>query len=717
MKAHHRVHARAVVTGALVAVALLLAVPAPTSAAVPAPPGQPTSTGRAHPNDVPNPALIAASRAGIATTTVDQSVTAATPSENARPLATRIRPAAAAAMTDCSELYQGPFRCGSISVPTSADDPSLGTRTIDFVYRPADVQPALAVSLFTDGTVQSTFSESSPWKAQFFAWIAAAQGAEFATRDVILVNTRGTGRDAVDCPLLQSVGNPVREAVTECVGILGRSIDYFTTGDSADDLDAVRAYLLGRTATIDLVSMGHSTSVGQAYLARYPQRVHTAILDEAQNINAWGDVEIKDSTAILGLSCQRSARCSAQIRDAVAQVRWLAATVRTSPVVGTTTLPDGTPQRIVLGEAELAWGLVAPEPSSYAFGAGLSAAIKSFRAGDNQPLLRLAANAGIGEGFGTDPVTNPVDTAAGEWSAAGFAAANCNEWSTAYDLSADETTRRTQAAARLAAQPANLYGIFSHGIYGTWEECWSWPGPARVNPINPAGVRFAKVPVLVMAGDLNTDHPPTAARTVGDRYPQATFVTIPRAGQPSLYWSACAARIAQHFMTTATTGNTRCSANEGKAILGIGSFPRSVAQEKPARPASAADRSTARDRRVAALAVHTAIDGVLQALDAGGGVAAGPALRGGTFSTVIDDDGATITLQQARFADDVSVSGDVDYSFVADNAPAQLTVSGAGTAKGRLVVEMPALFSLDHPTAHVTGRIGGRPVDLTVDIQ
>ena len=83
---------------------------------------------------------------------------------------------------------------------------------------------------------------------------------------------------------------------------------------------------------------------------------------------------------------------------------------------------------------------------------------------------------------------------------------------------------------------------------------------------------------------------------------------------------------------------------------------------------------------------------------------------------VFGDEGATFTLNGARFASDVSVSGDVDFSFVADNAPAHLTVSGPGTAPGALVVDMPAVYSLDHPTAHVTGQIGGRSIDLTVDI-
>jgi len=687
----------------------------PSTDQAPSPPGRHRAADQPTRSEIAQAqASIAASlRAGAAAAGASTRTTSAAPSLSAKVRSSLLRPEAAASMTDCSVLYEGPFLCGSIQVPTSATDPSLGTRTIDFVYRPADTQPATGVSLFSDGTVQSTFSESSTWKPGFFSWIATAQGAESATRDVILVNTRGTGRDAVDCPLLQGDGNTYREAVAECVGILGRSIDYFTTGDSADDLDAVRAHLLGRTARVDLVTMGHSTSLGQAYLARYPQRIRTAILDEAQSMNAWGDVEIKDSTAIVGLVCRRSDRCRAQIDDAITQVAWLAAKVRQSPITGMTTLADGTPQRIVLGEVELAWGLVAREPATYAHGAGLAAAIKAYRGGDAQPLLRIAANAGIGEGWSGAPLTGPEDEL-GNWSASGFAAANCNEWSTAYDLGADEQTRRSQAVQRLAAQPANLYGIFSHAIFGNWEECWAWPGPQRVNKIQPLGVPYAKVPVLVMSGDLNTDHPPTAAETVASRYPNATFVPIPQGAQPSLGWSECAARVMQHFFATKSAGDTRCAANEGKAVLGIGAFPKSVLGEAPGRPASAADRSTARDQRVAAVAVHTEVDAILQAFEVG--AESGPALRGGSWSVEFGQEGAVLTLAGARFARDVTVNGVVDFSFFGDNPPATLTVSGPGTDAGELVVDMPALFSLDHPTAHVTGQIGGRPIDVTVDL-
>ncbi len=627
-----------------------------------------------------------------------------------------LRDKAAASLKDCSGRYDGPFMCGSINVPTSASNPSLGQRRIDFVYRPADEQPATGVSLYSDGPTQSSFSKSSPWKPGFYSWVATAQGALFATQDVILVNTRGTGRDAVDCPMLQSDGNTFADAVAECTQILGSSIDYLTTGDSANDLDAVRAYLLGRKAKIDLVTMGHSTALGQAYLARYPQRVRTAVLDEAVNINAWADVEINDSTAIVGRACRRSARCSAQIHDAVGQVAWLAARVRNSPIVGMSTLSDGTPQRIVLGEVELALGLVAAEPGSYAYGAGLAAAIKAYRAGDAKPLLRIAANAGIGEGFSGPYLTQQAWDATEDWSASSFAASNCNEWPTAWDLSANETLRRTQAVNRLAAQPADLYGIFSHAVFDltTWQECWAWPGPQRVNKIQPPGVPYATVPVLVMAGDLNTDHPATAARTVAKRYPNSTFVRIPRAGQPALYWSPCAGRVMEHFLAKKSAGNTHCSAKEGKAVLGIGSFPRYVSGEQPGRSASRADHSTRHDRRVVAAAVHTGLDAVIQALDVGG--ESGPGLRGGAWSVMFGDEGATFTLDGARFVRNVRVSGTVDYSWEGANGPAKLKVRGPGTDRGSLTVHWPSLFSLDNSKAHVTGHLGGRAIDVKVDI-
>ena len=222
------------------------------------------------------------------------------------------------------------------------------------------------------------------------------------------------------------------------------------------------------------------------------------------------------------------------------------------------------------------------------------------------------------------------------------------------------------------------------------------------------------MPVLVLGGDLNADHPQAAARVVAGRYPNATFVVIPRGSQPSLYSSACAARIAARFVDTGAAGSTRCSTTEGSTVLGIGDFPRTAADETPARRASTADRSTLRDRKAAAVAVYTWLDALGQAWDVGAD--AGPALRGGTWSVAYGPDEATWTLDGARFAEDVAVSGTAHFGFSADNVPADLTVSGAGTAAGTLHVEAPAIYDLTRPTAHVTGTLGGRTIDLVVDL-
>ena len=398
--------------------------------------------------------------------------------------------------------------------------------------------------------------------------------------------SRSTGRDAVDCPLLNASDNPIGEAVAECVGILGRTIDYFTNGDAADDVDAVRAHLLGPDAKVDLVTMGHATSLGQAYLARYANHLRSATLDEAVNPNAWADVEIRENTAIVGRICTRSARCSARIDRPVDEVQWLATRLQRSPITGWTTLPDGTPWHVTLIEQYAVGGILFSGPFTFARSAGLPAAIRAYRKGDTAPLLRLAANAGIGDPGPSGPPLTFADDDPSEWSAVGIMAAGCNEWPAGWDVQADEATRRAQNAAAFAALPADVFGVFSKAIFfGIDEGCIRWPAPVRVNRINPPGAAFASVPILVLGGDLNQDHPQTAALhrggTVSERHlrpdpardaaePHEQHVRGPHPPDVPRYPQA---------------GEHACRSDEGSTVLGIGAFPRtSPARRRPGEP-------------------------------------------------------------------------------------------------------------------------------------
>ncbi len=621
-----------------------------------------------------------------------------------------------AGFTDCSAAYDGPFLCGSIQVPTIRGDATAGTRTIDMVYRRADVQPAKAVSLISDGPWISTFSAEEPWKAGLMWWTATAQGAEAATRDVLEVNVRSTGRDAIACPLLDTAGNPLVAAVAECAGILGRTADYFTFGDAARDLEAARRAVLGATRRVDLFAIGHAAGLAQAYLFRYPDRVRSAILDPAVRPDPWAAQDVRENTAIVGRICRTSARCSARISHPDRQVAWLAARVRRAPITGWTRLPDGTRWHVTLDERAVALGFLFNEPFTFARQAGLPAAIASYRRGDAAPLLRLAANVGIGDpGAPGPPLTDPGGPPS-TWSYAGILASSCGEpGREPWDSSTALAERRAQALRRFAGTPADLYGIFSKAVFpGFDEDCMRWPVPARTSPIRPPHAPYPNVPVLVLAGELNWHHSMTVARQVAARYPRGSFVRVPRAGRASLWNSTCAARLAQHFLATRRVGDRRCGATEGGAVLGSGVFPRAAGGETPAKPAAAADASTLLDRKVAAATVDTVLDAIAQAFDAG--AESGPALRGGRWALTNGPDASVWHLDGARFVRDVAVTGDFTFSFTGANPPATLAVRGPGGSAGSLTVDAPAVFSLEQPTAHVTGVLDARTIDVTVPL-
>jgi hypothetical protein len=233
-----------------------------------------------------------------------------------------------------------------------------------------------------------------------------------------------------------------------------------------------------------------------------------------------------------------------------------------------------------------------------------------------------------------------------------------------------------------------------------------------------AAPRYPDVPVLVVTGDVNTNHPIRLARAVAARYPDARFVVIPQAAQSAAGWSACARRIIESFVATLDPGDTRCGAEERAAFPGVGGFPRHIRDYAPGQvdPASRGDRSRRRDRRIAAATVETYLDAVYTVLFRAQG-ATGRGLRGGSYQVEFGDTGATFTLDHARLVEDVAVSGTAFLSFdpsVRDSG--RLTVGGAGSAPG--VIEFSGESLLDNTVSkiHVTGRIGHRALRLLVTI-
>ncbi|TDD85722.1 alpha/beta fold hydrolase [Actinomadura darangshiensis] len=100
----------------------------------------------------------------------------------------------------------------------------------------------------------------------------------------VMVDQRGTGEfGAIDCPRLQAevdgsdIEPPSPAAVKECAGVLGDRRHYFTTEQTAGDLDLLRQALGVRKWTVDGVSYG--TMTGATYAALHPGNVNRLVLD------------------------------------------------------------------------------------------------------------------------------------------------------------------------------------------------------------------------------------------------------------------------------------------------------------------------------------------------------------------------------------------------------------------------------------------------------
>lgn len=137
-----------------------------------------------------------------------------------------------------------------------------------------------AIAYFAGGPGDSAVQEG-PWVAE------ALRGKGHLTRDVLLVDLRGTGgSESLDCPEMEGMQGvqgfldnflPV-EAVRACRERLSRTRDLsqYTTENAVDDVDEVRAAL--GYERLNLIGGSYGTRSELIYMRRHPTRVRTAAL-------------------------------------------------------------------------------------------------------------------------------------------------------------------------------------------------------------------------------------------------------------------------------------------------------------------------------------------------------------------------------------------------------------------------------------------------------
>ena len=110
-------------------------------------------------------------------------------------------------------------------------------------------------------------------------WSPCSRRCCAATTSSSTTSAAPAAPDVVDCPTLQAGLVQEQIAIGECANQLGPSYAGYTTGEAADDLDAVRRALgLGK---VFFYGDSYGTFFGQAYAARHPGSLRGLILDSA----------------------------------------------------------------------------------------------------------------------------------------------------------------------------------------------------------------------------------------------------------------------------------------------------------------------------------------------------------------------------------------------------------------------------------------------------
>jgi pimeloyl-ACP methyl ester carboxylesterase len=337
---------------------------------------------------------------------------------------------------------------------------------------------------------------------------------------LVMIDQRGTGGGALQCPALQhemgstDLAVPSRRAVIACARSIGSKRRFFSTLDTVDDLEALRRELAVDKLTLDGVSYG--TYVAELYALRYPTHVARLVLDSVLPYPSSGlplaVVNAHAAGRVLRAVCAASENCGT---DPAAD---LAVVVRRRPV-GPRLLNSLVTMSVV-------------DPSF----PGVATALHSARRGSWDALNLLLARWGVDS-----------DTPAEALSQGLHASTLCADTPMPWGGPAVPAARRLPALRRAAARvPARLVWPFRRDVAsgnGIVKTCLWWPPVAA--PPRLGRLRLPAVPVLLLAGDRDLSTPLPWAREEARRAPRGRLVIVRGAGHSTqLRASVSAARAA-----------------------------------------------------------------------------------------------------------------------------------------------------------------------------
>lgn len=416
-------------------------------------------------------------------------------------------------------------RCGKLTVYENRAAQS--GRQIDLRVA---VLPAISRTRAADPFV---FITGGPGEAatQDYVLVSFAFASINEKRDIVLVDQRGTGQShPLNCPSSEtddSTDDAAIEAqVNRCLQQLDADPRFYATLDAVADLEQVRAAL--GYDRLNLYGVSYGTRVAQAFLAQYPDRVRTMILDGVVSpARPLGLTMASDAQRALDMvfaRCAADISCHTAFPDPAGDLAALIERVDKEPVSVTISHPTtGEPTKVEVNRSTLASAirlfLYSPETAAL-----LPLLIHSARAtGD---LSRLAAQAQI--------VTRQLE---GSLSIGMHNSVVCSEDVPFYSDAAP--LAEGEKRAFMGEQYKELERLCKYWL------AKSVPAESLV-PVK------STVPVLLLSGEADPVTPSLNAEQVAATLPSSLSVVAPGQGH-SIITRGCTSRVATAFVESGET--------------------------------------------------------------------------------------------------------------------------------------------------------------------
>jgi pimeloyl-ACP methyl ester carboxylesterase len=496
----------------------------------------------------------------------------------------------------------------------------------------------------------------------------------------VIYDNRGTGQSSrIACGPFGG-GADYRADVARCNDLLGPERAFYSTRDSAADMEAIRRALGLSKVTVWGTSYG--TMQALAYAQIYPASVDRLLLDspllptgpDIYNTDLVRSVPHGLANLCAGGACARATADPAGDIAAVANAlaaKPLETKMRITSASGTTVKLD-------------AWSVISlaiRTDASPTIASTLPSALAAARAGRPALLQRLSWFAN-GDSFAwpdhTDAFSGPV-----------FVATMCDDAIVPWAVGTPIAARQGLLDAAIAALPGDAFGTFGSWMAheGIASDCVGWESTG-LNPL--ASSPFPDVPVLIISGDRDIRTPTENATAVAKLFPRAHVLVVHGAGHSVLGASECADEAAADWLS-GDDPPSECANEERRYTLPA--IPASVALAKPLKPGGKVGKTLA--------AVVATLDELIAyyPLQSPG---LGETKLYGLVGGLADYDG----LKRYSDVPGVELSGPEAPLFFAGRL--KIKVTGSASAHGTLRID-----NIGRNSCRIRGALGGKPVAAT----